>query len=97
MGITIEPVDGTELDRFVTALLNATGAVHRAIHDCATTTSARGVDLIDRTADRIRDAMVCLAEHHDDEELAFATWVLAEASVLLATELGISEIFRETG
>jgi hypothetical protein len=43
MRITIEPVDGRELDRFITARLNATGAVHCAIHDCAEATSAHDV------------------------------------------------------
>jgi hypothetical protein len=35
MRIVIEPQHGHELDRLVTALLNATGVVHRAIEDTA--------------------------------------------------------------
>ena len=31
MTLIVEPLDGAELDRLITALLNATGAVHQVI------------------------------------------------------------------
>jgi hypothetical protein len=60
MRIVVEPEDGHELDRLVTALLSATGVVHRAI---------------------------------GDEGLTLATQVVAGATLMMATELGLEEIF----
>ena len=88
----IEPHHGHELDRLVTALLNATGVVHRAIEDTAYPPDSDGVEIIGVVADRLRDSLTVLAEQRSDEQLA--TQVLAEATLLMAGELGLEGVFR---
>ena len=94
MRILIEPEHGHDLDRLVTALLNATGVVHRAIEDTAHPPDADGVEIIGVVADRLRACLTLLAELRSDEELAQTTQVLAEATLLIAGELGLEGNFR---
>jgi len=93
MRIVVEPEDGHELDRLVTALLSATGVVHRAIEDTPRPRRAEGLEIAGVVADRLRDSLALLAELRTDEELALATQVLAEATLLVAGELGLEAIF----
>ena len=93
MRIVIEPEHGHELDRLVTALLNATGVVHRAIEDTAYPPDSDGVEIIGVVADRLRGALSVLAEQRSDDQLALATQVLAEATLLMAGELGLEGNF----
>ena len=93
MRILIEPQHGHELDRLITALLNATGVVHRAIEDTDHPPGAGGVERVGLVADRLRGALTLLAELRSDEELAEATQVLAEATLLVAGDLGLEGIF----
>jgi hypothetical protein len=94
MRIVIEPQHGHDLDRLITALLNATGVVHRAIEDTQHPPDADGVEIVGLVADRLRGALTVLAELRSDEELAQATQVLAEATLLIAGELGLEGNFR---
>jgi hypothetical protein len=93
MRIVVEPEDGHELDRLVTALLSATGVVHRAMEDTPRPRRAKGPEIIELVGDRLRDSLALLAELRGDEELALATQVVAEATVMMATELGLEGIF----
>jgi len=94
MRIVIEPQHGHDLDRLVTALLNATGVVHRAIEDTDHPPDADGVEIVGLVADRLRGSLTVLAELRSDEEIAQVTQVLAEATLLIAGELGLEGIFR---
>ena len=94
MRIVIEPQHGHELDRLVTALLNATGVVHRAIEDTSYPPDSDGVEIIGVVADRLRGSLTVLAEQRSDEQLALATQLLAEATLLMAGELGLEGVFR---
>jgi hypothetical protein len=94
MRIEIEPRHGHDLDRLVTALLNATGVVHRAIEDTDHPPDAGGVQIVGLVADRLRGSLSVLAELRSDEQLALATQVLAEATLLMAGELGLEGSFR---
>src|SRR5215208_1230770 len=89
MRILVEPQHGHELDRLVTALLNATGVVHRAIEDTAYPPGSYGVEVIGVVANRLRGSLTLLAEQRSDEQLALATQVLAEATLLMARDLGL--------
>ena len=94
MRIVIEPQHGHELDRLVTALLNATGVVHRGIEDTEHPPHSDGVEIIGAVADRLRGSLTVLAEQRSDEQLALATQVVAEATLLMAGELGLEGVFR---
>lgn len=96
MIFTVEPLDGSELDRLITALLNATGTVSRLIEDAAAEPGLDGLEIIDRTADRIKSGLTEFAEHHDDEELSFVTGFLAFSALLVAEDGGFSDAFRGT-
>jgi hypothetical protein len=93
MRILVEPEHGHDLDRLVTALLNATGVVHRAIEDTDHPPTADGLEIIALVADRLRDSLALLAELRSDQEIALTTQVLAEATLLVAGELGLEEHF----
>jgi hypothetical protein len=93
MRILIEPQHGHDLDRLITALLNATGVVHRAIEDTHRPPDADGVQIVGLVADRLRGSLSVLAELRSDEEIAQATQVLAEATLLMAGELGLEDVF----
>ena len=93
MRIVVEPQHGHELDRLITALLNATGVVHRAIEATGHPPGAGGVEIVGLVADRLRGALTLLAELRSDKELAEATQVLAEATLLVAGDLGLEGVF----
>ena len=93
MRIQVEPEDGPDLDRLITALLNATGVVRRLIGATPQPSGAGGVEMIGLVAQRMRDSLALLAELRSDEELALATEVLAQATLLVASELGIEGAF----
>jgi hypothetical protein len=91
MHIPVEPQTGGELDRLITALLNATGVVYRVIE--STGHAGDGVELIGRVASRLRGTLALMAEHSSDEELALVTRALAETTLLVAGELGLGDCF----
>ena len=79
MEITVEPQNGSELDRLITALLNATGVVHQLV--------AHEPD-IGAVAKRLRAPLALAAELYDDAELGVLTHLLAWSTMLVAAELG---------
>jgi hypothetical protein len=94
MRIRVEPENGHDLDRLITALLNATGIVHRTIQ-ATDHRAADGTQIMDRVAERLRLSLTLLAELRGDEELALATQVLAEATLLAAEDIGLEGAFYE--
>lgn len=92
--IRVEPECGAELDRLITSLLNATGAVHRTLEEVGRPPGVDGVQIVGLAAARMREILALLAEHHADAELAVVTQVLAEATLLISSELGLSHIYR---
>jgi hypothetical protein len=96
MGPIVEPLEGPELDRLITALLNATGSVHMLIEEEQRSPFLDGVEVIDRSATRLRSTLAIFAEHHDDEELASITEFLALTTMLIAQENGFDDIFYES-
>lgn len=86
MFIRVEPTDGHELDRMITALLNATGLVHRVLETASGSSAASGVEIIGIAAS-LRDHLTILAEQYADEELEMATRLLTHATLLMAGEL----------
>lgn len=95
MIFTVEPLDGSELDRLITALLNATGTVSRLIEEEGADPALDGLEIIGRCADRLKAGLAQFAEHHDDEELSFVTGFLAFSALLVAEDGGFSDAFRE--
>ena len=93
MAIYVEPLEGAELDRLITALLNATGAVRQVI-DREVDDGCEGIEVIGRSAERLRAILTVVAEHHGDEELAVITEFLAIATMLIAEEEGFADTFR---
>jgi len=93
MAIFVEPLEGAELDRLITALLNATGAVRQVI-DREVDDGCEGIEVIGRSAERLRAILAVVAEHHGDEELAVITEFLAIATMLIAEEEGFADTFR---
>jgi hypothetical protein len=93
MGIYVEPVEGAELDRLITALLNATGAVRQVI-DREIGDGSDGLAVIGRSAERLRSSLAVVAEHHEDRELAVITEFLAITTMLIAEEEGFADVFR---
>ena len=94
MAIFVEPMEGAELERLITALLNATGAVHQVIEVELEDVEADGLAVIGRSAERLRAILAVVAEHHDDTELAVITEFLAIATMLIAEEEGLADESR---
>jgi hypothetical protein len=92
--VVVEPVDGDDLDRLITALVNVTGVVHQLLMSVERETGAEGVELIDLAADRLHEIFCVIAEQYDDDELAELTGTLALATLLVADELGLGDTFR---
>ena len=90
----VEPRNGHEIERLITALLNATGVVYRVIDSTEHPPDADGAEIMGIVAERLRGTLALLAEHTDDDELAVVTRVLAEATLLAAHELGLEGYFR---
>lgn len=97
MAIIVEPLEGAELDRLITALLNATGAVHQVIEVELADPEIDGLAVIGRSAERLRAILAVVAEHHEDRELAVITEFLAIATMLIAEEEGFAHEFRPGG
>lgn len=91
--VIIEPVDGTELERLITALLNATGVVHQLIGQVEMEGEVEGVEIIGRCAERLRSSLSFLVEHFSDEDLFPVTCCLGIISVLAAEDGGFDEVF----
>ena len=91
--VVVEPRDGDELERLITALVNVTGLVHQILLDTAEQTGADGVDLVDIAAERLREISCVVAEQWGDDELGEVTGLLAWMSLLIADELGIRDTF----
>ena len=92
----VEPIEGPELDRLITALLNATGAVHRLVDD-ELAAGRHGLEAIDRAAERLRAILVVFEEHHTDDELAEITEFLAVMTLFVARQGGFDQVFRPFG
>lgn len=93
MYVTVEPLDGSELERLITALLNATGVVHQLIEATERPPGADGVEVIDLAAERLRACLAFIAEFYGDDELALVTGVLAQATLVAAEDLGLGELY----
>jgi len=87
MRIVVEPENGTDLERLITALLNVTGVVHRFIETAQSRPGLDGLEIIGAVAQRLHGSLGPLAELRSDEELAEVTQVLAEATLLAAGDL----------
>ena len=88
MRIVVEPENGTDLERLITALLNVTGVVHRFIETAQKRPGSGGLEIIGEVAQRLHGSLAPLAELRSDEELAEATQLLAEATLMAAADLG---------
>ena len=95
MCFTVEPVDGPELDRLITALLNVTGAIHQVIEDELHTPGLDGLAIVGHVADCLHTMLALFAEHNTDEELAGITQFLAVAALTIAREGGFDDVFYE--
>jgi hypothetical protein len=85
--IVVEPENGTDLERLITALLNVTGVVHRFIQTAQKRPGAGGLEIIGAVAARLHGALGPLAEQRSDEELRELTQLHAEATLLAAADL----------
>ncbi len=93
MFVVVEPTDGHEIERMITALLNVTGVVHRVVDSTAHAPNGSAEDVIGAVADRLRGVLSVMTEHIDDDELAAVTGVLAQTTLLVADELGLEGYF----
>ncbi len=93
--MVIEPVDGTELDRLITALLNATGVVHQLIGQVQDEGCAEGVEIIGVCAERLRTGLAFLVEHFSDEDLLPVTCCLGIITIQAAEHIGVDGAFYE--
>jgi hypothetical protein len=93
--VVIEPVDGTELDRLITALLNATGVVHQLIEQVQEEGEVEGVAIISACAERLKASLSFLVEHFSDEDLLPVTCCLGIITVLAAEAGGFDDVFYE--
>jgi hypothetical protein len=91
--VVVEPRDGDEIDRLITALINVTGTVHQLLLDVGEQSGAAGIDVIDLAADRLHDIFCVVSEQWGDEELAEVTGLFAWMTLLIAEELGIRDDF----
>src|SRR3954453_5401748 len=94
--VVVKARDGAELDRLVTALLNATGVVHRAV-ETTNDPNMPGEEVIGVVAKRLSVALAIMAEHYSDDELGELTGALAQITLLLAEDLGLQGYFRPAG
>lgn len=94
----VEPVDGPEVDRLITALLNVSGVIHQMIGETPSFVAdgygADGRAVMRETAERIRTLLAQVVELHDDEELAYVRHFLAVVTVVLADGIGSLDLFR---
>ena len=66
----------------------------RQVIDRGMDDGCEGVEVIGRSAERLRAILAVVAEHHGDEELAVITEFLAIATMLIAEEEGFADTFR---
>ena len=92
----VEPIEGPELDRLITALLNATRAVHQIV-EAELAAGREGIEVIDGAAERLRSMLVVFDEHHSDEQLASITQFLAIATIMVAERGGFGGVFHPEG
>jgi hypothetical protein len=97
MFITVEPTTGHEIERLITALLNATGCIKRVIEATDPPPHLDGPEIIGLIADRLHGILTPLAEHSGDEGLAVVTGALTEVTLLIADELGLHGMFGPPG
>lgn len=93
MSLTVEPHDGRELERLVTAMLNVSGLIKRLV-DEAVADGATGVSAIDRVAEQMLTALASVAEHTTDMDLQIATVITGSSAVCLARALGVADLMR---
>ena len=93
MTIPVEPINGSDLERLVTVLLNLSGCVHTMI-EAELDSGISGLRVIDDVADSVWQLLAPVAEHHEDAEIAAAVGILAEASLLLAHGIGMDDAFE---
>ena len=93
MNLHIEPCDGTDLERLVTVLINATGCVHTMI-ESEIDIGTEGLDVIRQVAFALRQLLAPLAEHHEDAELADTVELVAKATLLIAHGIGSDDVFQ---
>ena len=86
MHVIVEPRDGHEIDRLITALLNATGVVSHVV-DIVDAPHRDGVQVMGAAAARLRESLVLLVEGRSDADLALVTGVLAEITIRVASAL----------
>jgi hypothetical protein len=85
--IVVEPENGTELERLITALLNATGVVHRFIETAQKRPGIGGLEIIGAVSERLHGALAPIAELRSDAQLREITQALAEATLMAAADL----------
>ena len=90
--VIIEPVEGTELERLITALLNATGVVHRMLEQVQDE-GVEGLEVITVCAERLKGSLSFLVEHFSDDDLLPVTCCLGIIAVLAAEEGGFDDVF----
>lgn len=77
----VEPICGPEIDRLVTALLDVSDVMRRII-ETTPAFAARG---------QTRALLARVAEHHNDEEIAYVRHFLAVCTIVLADGMGVLE------
>lgn len=97
MEIHVEPKDGGEVDRLVTALLNATAVIRRVIEVTPTAAAIDDEEEVGIVAAALSRPLSVLGEHHDDDELVMTTGFVAYAALLLADHIGIVDAFGLPG
>lgn len=93
MSFIVEPRNGRELQRLVTAMLNMSGLIKRLVDD-AVADGANGIAVIDGVADAVASALAPVAEHADDAEIRAATAVVGRSAICLAAALGLEDRLR---
>ncbi len=92
MDVLVEPLDGSELERLVTVLLNLTALVSRVI-ESSIEEGGDGLEIIDRAAAKLASSFAFVAEHHTDAELRVAVQILIEATLSTAEDLDAGDAF----
>lgn len=96
MAPLVEPLEGPELDRVITGLLNLTGIVQLVVDDAlrAGPAGEHGLEAIERAARRLRSMLVLFEEHQSDDELARITDFLAITTLMIAEQGGWDDVFH---
>jgi hypothetical protein len=56
-----------------------------------------GLEVIGVASERLQRALATIGEHHTYEELALVTGMLAQATLLVAGELGLEGVYQPAG